>query len=736
MQPQRSFTSRIASFSFRHKWYVLGAWLILLVTAGVLSTGLGKTLTTDFRDLSHSDSRVGKDLIDSRFGARPLTEELVVRSETDTVDSPAFQSLVNGLAGQIRGLKGVQNVQTYIDTQSPSMVSADRHAALTAVTLSSDEKTAESDVAAVIDAVKGTQHPAGYELHLTGPASTAHEQNKLSEKDISSAEMFGLPIALIVMLLAFGTVVAAGVPLLLGFAAIGGALGIVALIGKAFALSFFVTNIITMIGLAVGIDYSLFIIGRYREELKRGHTLAEALAIASDSSGRAVFFSGITVLLALAGMLFVRNNIFVSIGIGAMVVVLVAVVASLTLLPALLSLFGRKINALRIPFLGKAEFGHRFWGVVTHAVQHRPVVFLVGSVAILAAAALPLTQISLGSNGVESLPHNTDSYQGIKALERDFSAGINDPIRIVVDGDVKGAAAQSAIAKLQQKVAQDPSLQWQGVQSDQAGRTALIEVSSSAVDTGAEAKQQVSDLRADTAAAFQGSGAKAYVTGNLPGFFDVKNQTDSAVPIVFAFVLGLSFLLLLMVFRSVAIPAKAILMNLLSVGAAYGLIVAVFQKGFLASQLGFQRTTQVEFWLPLFLFSILFGLSMDYHVFLLSRVKEEYDRSGDNRLAVREGVQSTAGMITSAAIIMVAVFAAFSRSSQVSLQQMGFGLAIAVFMDATIIRSILVPSAMQLLGKYNWWMPSWLGWLPKISVEGSAALAADAEERLELAAAD
>lgn len=350
-------------------------------------------------------------------------------------------------------------------------------------------------------------------------------------------------------------------------------------------------------------------------------------------------------------------------------------------------------------------------------------------------APQPLTQINLGSNDVESLPHTTDSYQGIKALERDFSAGVNDPIRIVVDGDVQGAGVQDAIARLQQKVAQNPSFQWLGVQADQAGHTALIEVSSSAVDTGAASRQMVSDLRADTAAAFQGSGAKAYVTGNLPGFFDVKNQTDAAVSVVFAFVLGLSFLLLL-VFRSVAIPAKAILMNLLSVGAAYGLIVAVFQKGFLAKQLGFQTTPRVEFWLPLFLFSILFGLSMDYHVFLLSRVKEEFDRTGDNRLAVRAGVQSTAGMITSAAIIMVAVFAAFSRSSQVSLQQMGFGLAIAVFIDATVIRSILVPSAMQLLGRYNWWMPSWLGWLPRISVEGGAALAADAGEPLGLAAAD
>jgi RND superfamily putative drug exporter len=734
MHPSPSFTGRLASVSFRHKWIVLGTWLVLLVAAGMLATGLGKTLTTDFRDLSHSDSRVGKDLIDQRFGARPLTEALVVRSDTDTVDAPAFQTLVSGLAGQIQRLPGVHGVQTYLDAQSPSLVSTDRHATLATVTLASDEKTAENDVVAVINVVNQAAHPAGYALHLTGPASSAHEQNQLSEKDISVAEQMGLPIALLVMLLAFGTVVAAGVPLLLGFAAIGGALGIVALIGQAFALSFFVTNIITMIGLAVGIDYSLFIIGRYREELKRGHTPAQAMAIAADSSGRAVFFSGITVLLALGGMLFVRNNIFVSIGIGAMVVVLVAVVASLTLLPALLSLFGRKLNALRLPYLGKAAVGHRFWGMVTHAVQRRPVVFLVGSVAILGAAAFPLTQINLGSNGVEALPHNTASYQGIMALERDFSAGVNDPIRVVVDGPVQSAPVQQAISTLQQQVAQNASLRWLGVQTDQAGHTALIEVSSSVVDTSSVARQIVTDLRHDTTAAFQGSGAQAYLTGNLPSAFDVKNQTDAAMPVVFAFVLGLSFLLLLLVFRSVAIPAKAILMNLLSVGAAYGLIVAVFQKGFLASQLGFHQTQQVEFWLPLFLFSILFGLSMDYHVFLLSRVKEEYDRTGDNKLAVREGVQSTAGMITSAAIIMVAVFAAFSRSSQVGLQQMGFGLAIAVFLDATLIRSILVPAAMQLLGKYNWWMPSWLGWLPRISVEGVAAVEAD--EELQLAAAD
>ena len=448
------------------------------------------------------------------------------------------------------------------------------------------------------------------------------------------------------------------------------------------------------------------------------------MAIAADSSGRPVFFSGITVLLALAGMLFVRSNIFISIGLGAMVVVLYAVAASLTLLPALLAIIGRGINWLRVPFLGKAGYGIRFWGAVTHAVQRRPVLFAAGSAALLLAATLPLTTISLGVNGAEALPKNSDGYRAITALQRDFAGGLSDPIQVVVDAPagVDTPAMQAAIARLQQAAQARDDLQWMNVTSDPSGRTAMVELAATEAGTGEAAQAIVRALRERIVpAAFDGTDATAYVAGSLAGFVDVKAETDSKTPVVFAFVLGLSFLLLLLVFRSVAIPAKAILMNLLSVGAAYGLIVAVFQHGFLAELFGFQQVAQVEFWIPLFLFSILFGLSMDYHVFLLSRVKEEYDRSGDNRHAVAVGVKSTAGMITSAAIIMVAVFGAFAAGDLNGMQQMGFGLAVAVFLDATIIRSVLVPASMQLLGRYNWWMPGWLSWLPKLNVEGGHA---------------
>lgn len=723
MQRKLSFTGRIASFSYRHKWYVLAAWLVMLVAAGGMSAGLSKVLTTEFKDLSGSDSVKAEDLVKDRYGKQPLTETIIVRSDTVTADDPSFQSLVTGLAGRLAQARGVQGVATYLDTNDPGMVSADRHAALTTVMLSADVKQAEKDVKHVLAVVDGADLPDGYQLNIVGTASSNKENNDLSEKDIQAAEQFGLPVALVVMVLAFGALIAAGVPLLLGIAAIGLAVGSVALIGRAFELSFFVTNIITMIGLAVGIDYSLFIIGRYREELARGHDRAAAVAIAAESSGRAVFFSGITVLLALAGMLFVRNNIFVSIGLGAMVVVLYAVLASLTLLPALLGVIGRAINWLRVPFLGRARFGTRFWGAVTNAVQKHPVRYVVASAGLLLAAALPLMTIDLGANGVESLPKDTRTYQGITALQRDFAGGRVSPIKVVVAAPANDAAVQQGIARMQRAVAARGDVQWLGAEADPAGSTTLIKLAENGIGTGKAAQQTVRELREDVIPqAFRGTGATVRVGGDLASFVDVKAETDAKVPVVFGFVLGLSFILLLLVFRSIAIPAKAILMNLLSVGAAYGLVVLVFQHGFLADQLGFIRTDQIEFWLPLFLFSILFGLSMDYHVFLLSRVKEEYGKTGDNKLAVATGVKSTAGMITSAAIIMVAVFGAFASGSMVSLQQMGFGLAVAVFLDATIIRSVLVPASMQLLGKYNWWMPSWLGWLPRLNIEGATHL--------------
>ncbi len=729
MQGKGSFTSRIAGFCYVHKWYVLGAWLALIITAVILSAELGGLLTTNTVDLSNSDSARATKIISQRFGQQPFTETVIIRSDTDTVASPAFQKTAVDLAANVRQAPGVTQVVTYAEAPTlPFLVSKDKHAGLVTVVLSGDEKQVNGNIAGVVSAINGASRPSGYTINGTGAASASHELNKISEHDTQRAESIGIPIALIVMVIAFGAVVAALIPLLLGIAAIAPAVGVVALIATFYQLNFLVTSIISMIGLAVGIDYSLFIMGRYREELARQHTPVEAMRIASDSSGRAVFFSGITVLLALSAMLFVRINVFVSMGVGAMIVVAFAVLGSLTLLPALLSLFGRHINALPVPFLGKAQFGHRFWSEVTKLIQRYPVLFVAGSIILLLACAFPLTQIDLGTSGIEGLPHNTAAFQGIAALERDFPAGLSDPMMLVVQGSLAAPAAQQGIGRLQAAIGQQSNLQWIGVQTDAAGNAAIIRIATTTIGTGDAAQKIVHNLRSTVIPdSLKGSGLDAFLGGSLPGYVDVKSNMESRLVPVFAYVLGLSFLLLLLVFRSIAIPAKAIVMNLLSVGAAYGLLVLVFQKGFLAGPLGFRQTPQIEFYLPLFTFSILFGLSMDYEVFLLSRIKEEYDRTGDNRDAVRAGVVGTAGMITSAALIMVAVFAGFSRGSMSNLQQMGFSLAVAVFLDATVVRSILVPSAMELLGHLNWWMPRWLDWLPHISVEGSSALASDTE---------
>lgn len=343
-QPGRSFTARIAGFSFRHKWYVLSVWLLIFVVSGVASSGLSKVLTSEQKDLSNSASAQASRVIKAHYGERPLTELVVTRSDADTVESPNFQAQVSGLADQLRGTAGVAAVATIIGTHDPSMVSQDRHAALTSITLTDTLADADKHIGGVIATVQNRPRPAGYTLHLTGDASANHELNKISDSDTQKVERSGLPIALAVMVLAFGTLVAAFIPLLLAFAAILPAVGSMALIGHAIELNTQVTGMISMIGLAVGIDYSLFIIGRYREELARGHAPQRAMAIAADSAGRAVFFSGITVLLALAGMLFNRTTIFVSIGVGAMSVVVFAVAASLTLLPAFLGILGRKVN--------------------------------------------------------------------------------------------------------------------------------------------------------------------------------------------------------------------------------------------------------------------------------------------------------------------------------------------------------------------------------------------------------
>ncbi|MFL5761931.1 MAG: MMPL family transporter, partial [Thermomicrobiales bacterium] len=548
-----------------------------------------------------------------------------------------------------------------------------------------------------------------------------------------TSELIGIAVALVVLILTFGSLIAAGLPIVTALVGVGlGIMGVTAM--TAFTdIGSTTPMLATMIGLAVGIDYALFVVERYREERRRGRSKHEAIEIAGGTASKAVLFSGGTVIFALSGMLIVPETTFKSLGLGAVLVVIVAILGTMTLIPAMLSLLGDKIDWPRRKKYDAAmaakqathdeEIIHRgFWGRLTNSVMAHPVISVVLAVAILVSCALPYFDLNEGAAGISALPTDTKSAAAFRVLERDFPAGTVAPVEIVVDGNVNDPAVQGGIDRLNSLLAGAGVFGDPAVTSNDAGNLTLISVPMTIAPDTDQANNEIRTLRSDLVpAAFDGVDASVYVSGVSAGTIDFMSIVDHWTPIVFAFVLGLSFILLMIAFRSIVVPAKAILMNLLSVGAAYGLIVLVFQKGYGADFFGFQKTPTIEAWLPLFLFCVLFGLSMDYHVFLLSRIRERYDISGKNKESVAVGLQSTAKIITGAALIMVAVFSGFAAGSLVSLQQAGFGLAVAVLLDATIVRSILVPASMALLGDRNWYLPNWLGWLPKLHIEGEAA---------------
>ncbi|HEY7033306.1 MAG TPA: MMPL family transporter [Thermomicrobiales bacterium] len=730
-------TSDLARLSARHPWRILGIWLVVLVLAGISATGLGDALTTSTNFTGTPESQQGADLLKARLrGPQPATETVIVRSDTYTVDDPEFQNQVQQVATDIQALTGVvKSAPTYYQAvaagmaQANQMVSPDRHATIIPVTFAGDFDFANNYDDEYMAAVE--KHAANdFEVLTVGDLSVNKAFTDISDKDLSRSEAISLPATILVLIVVFGALVAVAVPLVLAIVAIVVAIGLTAIVGRFTDLSFYVVNMIIMIGLAVGIDYTLLIVSRYREERRRGHPKVDAIAIAGGTATKAVVFSGCTVILALLGMFFVPLTVFHSLGAGAVLVAAVAVIGTLTLVPALLGLLGDRIDWPRRRRYDEAAVAAQrsrdeetyhsgFWGRLTHIVMKRPAVFVVLSVALLVACALPYFQLNRGSAGIETLPPS-DVKRAYQILARDFSAGVLAPVEIVVDGQQSDPAVPAAITKFQQELAQEPLFGPPTVTWNQTGDLALVSTPLNADASSDTAIQSVKRLRNDLIPeAFGGTSANVYVSGGPAFNVDYFDLVNNSTPTVFAFVLGLSFLLLLLAFRSIVVPAKAIVMNLLSVGAAYGLLVLVFQKGYLHGVLGFQKTPTIEAWVPIFLFCVLFGLSMDYHVFLLSRIREHYDQTHRNRESVAVGLQATGRIITGAALIMVIVFGGFSTGNLVAFQQMGFGLAVAVFLDATVVRSVLVPSAMALIGDWNWYLPRWLHWLPDLRVEGA-----------------
>ena len=717
-------TRSLAAASVRHAWRTIGAWIIVAILAvAAIATLLGGSLTTEGSPTNNPESERAEDV---RLAALPgpstaVTDIVVIRSETYTVDSPQFEAYVREFVddGEIAAL-GLES--TYLDDPNAGLVSDDRHATIVPIALFDDEETE-----ALVEKVEDIDEEGSFAVSVTGTETLDHDFNLLSQEDLENGELkFGLPAALVILLLVFGAVVAGLVPLLMAIVSIIVALGLSALLAQQFELSVFLVNMLTGMGLALGIDYSLFVVSRYREERAQGRAELAAIEASGATASRAVLFSGSVFVVAMFGMLLVPNSIMRSLAVGAILVGIVSVVAALTLLPAVLGLLGDRVNALRIPIIGRGALQAsnpegRFWGAIVRRVLRRPWLSLALSTAVLLALTLPVFRMDTGTSGVSALPDRFVSKQGFLALERDFPGTTTDPAEIVVENASATGVAQ-ALERLRARLAADPRFGEGELALSADDEVALLSVPVKGDPSATQATDAVRELRSEIVPqTFAGTNAEVLVGGTSSENIDYFDSVIGPAPYVIAFVLLLSFVLLTVVFRSIVIAGTAVALNLLSVGAAYGLLVLVFQEGLGAGLLGFQQTDTIEAWVPLFLFSVLFGLSMDYQVFLLSRIRERFDQTRDTTDAVTFGVGSTARIITGAALIIVAVFSGFARGDLIMFQQMGFGVAIALLIDATIIRSVLLPSAMKLLGDVNWYLPRWLEWLPRLQVEATAS---------------
>jgi putative drug exporter of the RND superfamily len=712
---------RLTNWSARHPWRTLAAWGVAVLVGIAFTAAFIGDLTTESEVTNNPESEQAYELIGSRIPFNPdeqVSELIIVHTDDPTVDDVRFERKVTQLADAIRSDTVV--VHDFYERHDPGLISEDQKAVLITVGLVGD---AEADVEDVVDTVQRADEPP-FDVSITGEWTVDRDLNQLSQDDLREGELkFGLPVALIVLLLVFGTIVAGLVPVLMAIISIVVALGLTALLGQAFELSIFTVNMLTGMGLALGIDYSLFVISRFREERAQGREHFASIDVVSTTAGRAVVFSGLAFVLAMFGMVLVPDTILRSLAAGAILVGIVSVLASMSLLPALLGLIGDRVNALKIPLIGRsAQAGTasegRMWSAIIGGVMRRPALTATLSVAFLLALSLPVLSLKIGFVGLRTVPDRFVSKQGFDAIERSFGVGTVDEVEVVVDGDVSSPEVARAISRVQGRVAADPAFRRPELEILPERRIAVV----SALPAGDSRDERVYDavqrLRETyVPEAFEGSGARVLVTGETAEGLDYFALVRHWLPIVFAFVLGTSFVLLMVAFRSIVVPAKAIVLNLLSVGAAYGLLVLVFQEGVGNELFGFQQVDAIEAWVPLFLFSVLFGLSMDYHVFLLSRIRERFVQTGDNDEAVAHGVASTARLITGAALIIIAVFVGFARGDLVMFQQMGFGVAISLLIDATLIRCVLLPASMKLLGDANWYLPSWLRWLPDLHVE-------------------
>jgi putative drug exporter of the RND superfamily len=715
-----SFTQSLARVSAHHPWRVLASWgLILAASVVAIGALLGSAFTSDATLTTSPDSTRAARVLADNFPSGDRTDEaVVIRSANLIATSQEFRGFVADVRSRITKTGAAQTVRDPYATDRPT-TSKDGHAVVVTLVMGRD---AENGIVEVLDEVSAADSAAGFDVAITGTNTLGHDFNELSGSDLTNGELkFGLPAAMVVLILVFGALVAAFIPMSIAIGSIIVTVAISSVLGQFTSLSFFIVNMITAMGLALGIDYSLFVLSRYREERQAGRNKIDAIVTTGATSSKAVLFSGASFVVALLGLLLVPDTILRSLSLGAIIVGLVTMAAATTLLPALLSLLGDRVNALRLPLVGREHPAESpFWTRAVGAVVRRPAVALALGVMILLAAAYPVLGLRTGTSGVESLPDSTFAKAGAVALDRSFpGTSTADPAQVVVTGDVTSGAVTAAMTRLEASVAEDRDFGPSQSQTSDNGKVALVSIPLIGDPDHSQARRGLERLRTDLIpAAFDGTDTSVLVGGATAENVDYSDVINHWLPIVLAFVLGLSFLLLTLVFRSLVLSATAVILNLLSVGAAYGLLVLVFQHGVGADLLGLQQVERVEAWVPVFLFSVLFALSMDYHVFLLSRIRERYAQTGNTDEAVVHGIAATGRIITGAAVIIVVVFAGFAAGQLVMFQQMGFGVGVALLVDATIIRMLVVPAAMTLLGRWNWYLPSWLNWLPELHVEG------------------
>jgi RND superfamily putative drug exporter len=704
-------------------------WLVLAVVALVVGMAAGHKQIADSETASGEAATAQRILEQAGFKA-PATESVLIQSRDATVNDPKLRSPVVGVVAALSGRSDVINLHNPLLTKGGGgQISADRHSVLVQFDVRGDADKAQDKVQPILDAVAGVQKAyPGVRIEEFGMASANHVLDDTVGKDFKKAEKLTVPITLLILLFAFGALVAAGLPVLLAFSAVLATIGIYSLFTHLVPGDFTTTqSVVLLIGMAVGVDYSLFYLRREREERHAGRTPREALLRTAATSGQAVLISGATVLVAMAGMFFAGNKIFTSIAIGTMLVVLCAVVGSVTVLAALLSKLGDRVDKGRIPLVGRRKHAageSRLWGAVLDRVLRRPVISVVVSAGALVAATVPVLGMHTKLPSFTDLPHSLSIVSTYDRIQKTFPGSQTPALMVVKGNNVTTPQYQRAYTQFKQR-ARATGLLFPPFHVEISPDKTVARVDFSIAGSGDDktSVRALNALRHDVIPPVAKTlpGVQVAVTGETAGTKDFNDQMKSRMPFVLAFVLGLAFLLLLMTFRSIVIPIKSILLNLLSVGSAYGILVLVFQHHWAEGILGFNSNGAITSWLPLFLFVVLFGLSMDYHVFILSRIKELVDRGMKTEHAVSYGIRQTAGTVTSAAIVMVAVFAIFATLRTIDMKQMGVGLAVAVLIDATVVRAVLLPAAMKLLGDWNWYLPRWLEWLPSLSAEGAPA---------------